>query len=75
VLYQEHRLDEAVACYQAAIHYQPDYSDAHFNLGNALFVEHKFDEAVGAYREALRLEPDSVAIQNRLRALGVPTDP
>ncbi len=75
VLYQEHRLDEAVACYQAALHYQPDYSEAHFNLGNALFVEHKFDEAVGEYREALRLEPDSVAIQNRLRALGVPTDP
>jgi tetratricopeptide (TPR) repeat protein len=74
VLYQERRLDEAITCFRTALRYRPDYPDAHFDLGNALFVEHKFDEAVGEYREALRLDPDSVAIRNRLRALGVPTD-
>jgi Flp pilus assembly protein TadD len=73
-LYQERRLDEAITCYRTALSHRPDYPDAHFNLGNALFVEHKFDEAIAEYREALRLEPDSVAIRNRLRALGVPTD-
>jgi tetratricopeptide (TPR) repeat protein len=74
IFYQEHRQDEAIACFHEALRYKPDYPDAHYNLGNALFMEHKFDEAVGEYREALRLEPDSVAIKNRLRALGVPTN-
>jgi len=72
VLYQEHRTDEAIACFHEALRYQPGFADAHFNLGNALLVEHKLDEAVQEYREALRLAPDSIAIKNRLRALGAP---
>ena len=74
VLYQEHRTDEAIACFQEALRHRPDFADAHFNLGNALFVEHKLDEAIAEYREALRLSPDSAAIKDRLRALGVPTN-
>jgi protein O-mannosyl-transferase len=74
VLYQGHRTAEAVACFQEALRYRPDFSDAHFNLGNALFVEHKLDAAVAEYQEALRLKPDSVAVKNRLRALGIPTN-
>jgi tetratricopeptide (TPR) repeat protein len=74
VLYQEHRTTEAAACFREAIRHKPDYPDAHLNLGNALFVEHKLNEAIAEYQEALRLEPDSVAIKNRLRALGTPTN-
>ena len=52
------KLDEAVAEFRAAIRLQPDYAEAHYNLGNALAAQGKRDEAVAEYRTAIRLKPD-----------------
>ena len=54
----QERLDEAVAAYREAIRLKPDYAQAHYNLGTALFAQEKFDEADAEFAEAKRLKPD-----------------
>ncbi len=51
-------IGEAVARYKDAIHFKPDFAEAHNNLGNALQEQGQLAEAVAHYREALRLKPD-----------------
>ena len=53
------QLDEAIAGYREAIRLEPDYAEAHYNLGIALQDKGQLDEAIAAYREAIRLKPDS----------------
>lgn len=74
VFYRQHHTAEAIAEFQRAIACQPDYAEAYYNLGSAFSAEHKTAEAIAAYQQALRLQPDSELIQNRLRALGAPTN-
>jgi len=57
-LAQERRWDEAVACFREAIRLRPDYTDAHNNLGNVLYLLGNLDEAIPCYEEALRHTPD-----------------
>ena len=52
------KLEEAIAAYREAIRLQPDYADAHTNLGIALHAQGKLEEAIAAYRTAIRLQPD-----------------
>jgi predicted O-linked N-acetylglucosamine transferase (SPINDLY family) len=52
------RLDEAVAAYVTAIRIQPDFAEAHSNLGAALRRLGRFDDAINAYDNAIRLKPD-----------------
>ena len=52
------KLDEAVACYRRALELQPDYAEAHSNLGNVLRDQGKLDEAIACCRRALELKPD-----------------
>jgi len=51
------RLDEAIACFRAALKFNPDSAIYH-NLGDALFEKNRLDEANVAFREALRLNPN-----------------
>jgi serine/threonine-protein kinase len=51
-------LDEAIAEYRKAIRLQPDYAEAHFNLGNALRDKGKLNEAIEHYRQAICLKND-----------------
>jgi tetratricopeptide (TPR) repeat protein len=54
---KEHKYDEAMAYYQTALRYQPDFPEAHFFLGNALDDQGKLDEAVAEYQKSLWFRP------------------
>ena len=41
-----------------ALEIQPDYAEAHNNLGLALAAAEQFDEAIAHYRKALEIKPD-----------------
>jgi tetratricopeptide (TPR) repeat protein len=44
--------------YQEAIHIKPDYAEAHYNLGIALFEKGQTARAMNEFQEASRLKPD-----------------
>ncbi len=54
----QHHPSDAEAAFRAALRLQPDFVEAHNNLGTALRVLNRLAEAEAAYREALRLKPD-----------------
>jgi len=69
--YQQQRLDEAIAAYQAAIGQTRDpqlLADGYYNLGNAYFENQSYDQSIGAYKEALKLRPDDEAARQNLMA-------
>ncbi len=43
---------------EQALRIKPDFAEAHYNLGNALFELGQTAEAVAQYQEALRIRPD-----------------
>jgi tetratricopeptide (TPR) repeat protein len=54
------RLPEAISQYREAVRIQPDYPEAHFNLGSALAhsdLSDRLPEAIAEYQTALRLKP------------------
>ena len=51
-------LAEAVASGIRAVELNPNYAEAHNNLGNALRDQGKLDEAIARYRRAVELKPD-----------------
>ena len=51
-------LTEEVALYRRALELNPDFAEAHNNLGNALRKLGKFDEAVVCLHRALELQPN-----------------
>ena len=57
---------EAIAEYTAALRINPDYAEAHNNLGNALASQGKFAEAIAEYTAALRINPDYAEAHNNL---------
>ncbi len=68
-------LVEASEHYQQALRLQPDYADAHYNLGNALLQQGKQAEAIDHFRQTLHINPDHAPAQsnlvNALRRLGM----
>ena len=65
----EGRLDDAIACYNQALWYEPDHADANANLGAALHQKHRTSEAAEHYQRSLELDPASAEAQNNLGAL------
>jgi tetratricopeptide (TPR) repeat protein len=67
-------LKVAIEYYQQAIAMQPDWADAHYNLGLALQKQGKWTEAIACYQKARELQPDSieaeVGLANVLHAQG-----
>ena len=57
LLAKEHKYDEAMAYYQTALRYQPDFPEAHFFLGDALDEQGKLDAAIAEYQKALWFKP------------------
>ena len=56
----------AVDHFEWAVAYQPDYVEAHNNLGSTLLSIGKLDDAVKSYEKALTLKPDYAEAQNNL---------
>ncbi|MGY8790857.1 MAG: tetratricopeptide repeat protein, partial [Pseudomonadales bacterium] len=52
------RLDEAEGSYKQAIALQPDFAEAHSNLGITLQELRRLDEAEASCRQAIALKPD-----------------
>ncbi len=51
-------MDEAITHYQQALQINPDYAQAHYNLGNILLEKGRVDEAITHYQHALQNNPD-----------------
>jgi len=54
----EQRTYRAIYEYRKAIQLKPDFAEAHFRLGEALFFQGRIGEAIVEYYEAVRLKPE-----------------
>ena len=52
--------------YRAALRINPDFVDAHYNLGTAMSKQGELGEAIKHYRAALRINPDYAKAHNNL---------
>jgi tetratricopeptide (TPR) repeat protein len=52
------KLDDAVSSYQKAISLNPNYVEAHNNLGHTLQKQGRLEEAITSFQRALALKPD-----------------
>ncbi|AFY64842.1 glycosyl transferase family 9 [Geitlerinema sp. PCC 7407] len=57
---------QAIAAYRQAIDLQPDFAQAHYNLGTALQAQKRDDEALAAYQRAIALDPGLADAYNNL---------
>ena len=55
-----------MAEYRAALAIDPDYAEAHYNLGNALLIRGRVPAAVAEYRRALAIRPDFAKARHNL---------
>ena len=65
-LFEEGKVEEAIAQLRTALQLDPAYAHAHNNLGRALAARGKYEEAQSHYGEALRLNPNYAEAQNNL---------
>ena len=70
-LYFEGRYQEAIASYDNALKFKPDYHEAWYNRGLVLDYLDRLEEAITSYDNALKFKPDfHEAWRNRGVALG-----
>lgn len=60
------QLDAAIENYRKAIHLEPEYVQAHSNLGNALNELGRHEEAIECYAKAIQLRPDYVQAHSNM---------
>ena len=65
-LFKQRKFDEAIVEYREALRLKPDFTLAHFNLGNALRDQGRIDQAITDFREVIRLKPDHAEAHNNL---------
>ena len=63
------RLDEAEKECREALKINPDFAEAHYNLGVLLGNKGRKEDAEAEYRESLRIKPDFAFAHNNLGAL------
>lgn len=63
------QFDSAIAQYQQALEENPDYAEAHNNLGIVLSRIGRFEEALAHYRRVLELKPQSAVAHYNLGGL------
>lgn len=64
------QFDRALACYDRALSFNPNYARAHSNRGNVLQLLQRFADALASYDHALAIRPDyAEAFFNRGNAL------
>ena len=66
---KQHDLDAAAACFRQAIGLQPDYAEAHNNLGTILQTQGFLEKAVVCYQQALQIYPDSALVHSNLASV------
>ena len=66
MLGKQKKFNEAVACFQRALQFQPDNAEAHNNLGVALQHLIELDQAMECHRRALQAKPDYPDAYNNL---------
>ena len=59
-------MDEAIAQYQKALEINPNYAEAHNNLGIAFLQKGQVDEAIDQYQKALEINPNYADAHNNL---------
>jgi len=59
-------IDDAVVHYQRALVLDPDYADAHNNLGSVLLAQGKLDDAMAHFGQALASNPKHAEAHNNL---------
>ncbi len=69
LLYQRHRLGEAVAAVRRSIALDGSVAAWHNNLGNMLLDQRQVDAAAAAYRRCLELDPGHLEVRNNLACL------
>ena len=62
-------LDVAIDSYKKALKIQPDYAEAHNNMGNALTWIRDLDAAIYKYKHALKIRPDYAEANHFLACL------
>jgi len=66
VAYVQQDLTKAIAHFEKAITIQPNYADAHCNLGNALLQSGRYRDAILCFREALSIDPNFTEVYYNL---------
>jgi len=51
------RLDEAIKCFNESLRINPNYAEAHINIGNILMAQEKLNRAINHFRDALEINP------------------
>ena len=65
VLQRQEKWDDAAACYQKAVHLQPDWA-RYNNLGLVWLHQNHLSKSEDALRQALALSPDNAVVLNNL---------
>ena len=60
------RLDEAVSYFNQALWRNPDYTEAHSNLGNVYYFQRNYEAAIACYERALHLDANFAVAHNNL---------
>jgi hypothetical protein len=60
------KLGEAIKAFAMATRVNPNFADAHENLGVALAEQRRFEPAIAAYRRVLELRPQSPEAHNNI---------
>jgi Tfp pilus assembly protein PilF len=66
VLHKQRELEDAAASFQQAIHLNPAYAEAHYNLGLVFLEEQKLDEAAASFQSAIHFRTDFADAHNQL---------
>jgi tetratricopeptide (TPR) repeat protein len=63
------RLEEAIREFQTALQLQPNYAEAHYNLGLVYRSKNMLQAARSEFEQALRIRPDFEQARKALEAL------
>jgi len=66
ILQELGQLDLSIDAYNKALAIEPNYADAHYNIGMALQRQGKLKEAIKAYNKALAIKPDNAEAYNNM---------
>ena len=66
ILQELGKLDLSINAYNKALAIEPNYADAHYNMGMAFQRQGKLKEAIKAYNKALAIKPDNAEAYNNM---------